>query len=73
MRIILGVLAADRGEVLFRGKPVDFETRRRFGYMPEERGLYPKMRVRDQLDLPGAAARARRPGGGRRAGSSASG
>jgi ABC-2 type transport system ATP-binding protein len=49
MRIILGVLAADRGEVLFRSAPVDFETRRRFGYMPEERGLYPKMRVRDQL------------------------
>ncbi len=49
MRIILGVLAADRGEVLFRGRPVDFEMRSRFGYMPEERGLYPKMRVRDQL------------------------
>jgi ABC-2 type transport system ATP-binding protein len=49
MRIVVGVLAADRGEVLFRGAPVDFETRRRFGYMPEERGLYPKMRVRDQL------------------------
>jgi len=49
MRIVLGVLAADRGEVLFRGRPVDFETRARFGYMPEERGLYPKMRVRDQL------------------------
>jgi ABC-2 type transport system ATP-binding protein len=49
MRIVVGVLAPDRGEVLFRGAPVDFETRRRFGYMPEERGLYPKMRVRDQL------------------------
>ncbi|HET8759097.1 MAG TPA: ATP-binding cassette domain-containing protein [Solirubrobacteraceae bacterium] len=49
MRIILGVLAADRGEVLFDGAPVDFERRTRFGYMPEERGLYPKMRVRDQL------------------------
>jgi ABC-2 type transport system ATP-binding protein len=49
MRIVLGVLAADRGEVLFEGRPVDFETRARFGYMPEERGLYPKMRVRDQL------------------------
>ena len=35
--------------MLFRGAPVDFEMRRRFGYMPEERGLYPKMRVRDQL------------------------
>jgi ABC-2 type transport system ATP-binding protein len=49
MRIILGVLAADRGEVIFDGRPVTFETRARFGYMPEERGLYPKMRVRDQL------------------------
>jgi ABC-2 type transport system ATP-binding protein len=49
MRIILGVLAADRGEVLFDGRPVDSARRSRFGYMPEERGLYPKMRVRDQL------------------------
>jgi ABC-2 type transport system ATP-binding protein len=49
MRIVLGVLAADRGEVLFGGRPVDFHMRSRFGYMPEERGLYPKMRVRDQL------------------------
>jgi ABC-2 type transport system ATP-binding protein len=49
MRIVLGVLAADRGEVFFGGTPVDFEMRVRFGYMPEERGLYPKMRVRDQL------------------------
>ena len=49
MRIVLGVLATDRGEVLFDGRPVTFETRARFGYMPEERGLYPKMRVRDQL------------------------
>jgi ABC-2 type transport system ATP-binding protein len=49
MRIVLGVLAPDRGEVVFRGEPVDAATRSRFGYMPEERGLYPKMRVRDQL------------------------
>jgi ABC-2 type transport system ATP-binding protein len=49
MRIVLGVLAADRGEVRFDGRPVDFDMRARFGYMPEERGLYPKMRVRDQL------------------------
>jgi ABC-2 type transport system ATP-binding protein len=49
MRIVVGVLAPDRGEVVFHGAPVDFEVRRRFGYMPEERGLYPKMRVRDQL------------------------
>ena len=49
MRIALGVLQADAGEVRWLGRPVDAETRRRFGYMPEERGLYPKMRVLDQL------------------------
>jgi ABC-2 type transport system ATP-binding protein len=49
MRIVLGVLAADSGRVLWRDAPIDAEARRRIGYMPEERGLYPKMRVRDQL------------------------
>jgi ABC-2 type transport system ATP-binding protein len=49
MRIVLGVLAPDTGEVRWRGRPIDAATQSRFGYMPEERGLYPKMRVRDQL------------------------
>ena len=49
MRIALGVLTPDAGEVRWRGEPVDARVRRRFGYMPEERGLYPKMRVLDQL------------------------
>jgi ABC-2 type transport system ATP-binding protein len=49
MRIVLGVLAADGGEVLWRGAPIGEPERRRIGYMPEERGLYPKMRVRDHL------------------------
>jgi len=49
MRIVLGVLTPDAGEVRFRGRPVDAAARARFGYMPEERGLYPKMRVTDQL------------------------
>src|SRR3954467_12474814 len=49
MRIVLGVLEPDAGSVRWRGRPVDASTRARFGYMPEERGLYPKMRVRDQL------------------------
>jgi ABC-2 type transport system ATP-binding protein len=49
MRIALGVLDADEGEVRWRGAPVDTAARRRFGYMPEERGLYPKMRVLEQL------------------------
>jgi ABC-2 type transport system ATP-binding protein len=49
MRIVLGVLLADAGEILWNGKPIEFETRRRIGYMPEERGLYPKMRAGEQL------------------------
>ncbi|GAA3652224.1 ABC-2 type transport system ATP-binding protein [Lentzea atacamensis] len=49
MRIALGVLAADSGEVRWNGRTVDLDTRRRIGYMPEERGLYPRMRVLDQL------------------------
>lgn len=49
MRIVLGVLAADAGEVRWRGAPVDRAARGRFGYMPEERGLYPKMRLAEQL------------------------
>jgi ABC-2 type transport system ATP-binding protein len=49
MRIALGVLQADGGEVRWRGKVVDGVARRRFGYIPEERGLYPKMRVLEQL------------------------
>jgi len=50
MRIILGVLEPDAGEVLWQGRPIDDKTRQRTGYMPEERGLYPRMRVRDQLE-----------------------
>src|SRR5690606_10643888 len=49
MRIVLGVLSADAGEVRWKGRPVDADLRRRIGYMPEERGLYPRMRVGEQL------------------------
>src|SRR5690625_747347 len=49
MRIALGVLTADSGTVSFGGQPMDLNLRRRVGYMPEERGLYPKMKVSDQL------------------------
>ena len=49
MRIVLGVLAADAGQVRWNGSPIGLDDRRRIGYMPEERGLYPKMHVRDQL------------------------
>ncbi len=49
MRIVFGVIDADAGRVTYRGAPIGADVRRRFGYMPEERGLYPDMRVRDQL------------------------
>ncbi len=49
MRIALGVLDPDSGQARWRGEPLDLESRRRVGYMPEERGLYPKMRVGEQL------------------------
>ena len=49
MRIVLGVLAADAGEVRWGGTPITFATRQRIGYMPEERGLYPSMGVSEQL------------------------
>jgi ABC-2 type transport system ATP-binding protein len=49
MRIALGVLAADEGLVWWDGAPITLETRRHIGYMPEERGLYPKMKVGEQL------------------------
>ena len=50
MRCIFGLVRPDRGEVRWDGAPIDREARLRFGYMPEERGLYPHMRVRAQLE-----------------------
>jgi ABC-2 type transport system ATP-binding protein len=49
MRIAMGLVRADAGEVRWDGRPLDPESRRRVGYMPEERGLYPKMRVGEQV------------------------
>ncbi|MEV0147279.1 MULTISPECIES: ATP-binding cassette domain-containing protein [unclassified Nonomuraea] len=50
MRIVMGVLQADGGSVSWQGRPLAYEDRRRFGYMPEERGLYQKMRVAEQIE-----------------------
>ena len=50
MRIILGVLAAQGGAVTWHGEPVTQAVRQRFGYMPEERGLYPKMKIAEQVE-----------------------
>ena len=49
MRITLGVLSKDAGDVTINGAPVTADDRRRFGYMPEERGLYPKMKVGEHI------------------------
>ncbi|SNY81732.1 ABC-2 type transport system ATP-binding protein [Nocardia amikacinitolerans] len=49
MRMIMGVLALHGGELRWQGRPVTAADRRSFGYMPEERGLYPKQPVFDQL------------------------
>ncbi len=49
MRAVFGLVELDVGVVRWRGAPVGAAERARFGYMPEERGLYPRMRVRDQL------------------------
>jgi ABC-2 type transport system ATP-binding protein len=45
----MGLLRADAGEVRWRGRLLDQDVRRRIGYMPEERGLYPKMKVGEQV------------------------
>lgn len=49
MRIVLGVLARDGGSVTLDGTELTAADRRSFGYMPEERGLYPKMKVLEQI------------------------
>ncbi len=49
MRAIFGLTDLDDGRVRWNGSEVDASLRRRFGYMPEERGLYPGMRIGDQL------------------------
>ena len=49
MRTMFGLVELDAGTVRWRGAPIRAAERARFGYMPEERGLYPRMRVREQL------------------------
>ena len=49
MRCIFGLATPDRGETRWQGRVIDQPARLRFGYMPEQRGLYPRMRVGEQL------------------------
>ena len=49
MRCVFGLVTPDGGEVTWNDKPIDEPTMLRFGYMPEERGLYPKMKIGEQV------------------------
>ena len=49
MRIVLDILRPDSGHVTWQGKPNIELPRRTWGYLPEERGLYPRMKVGEQL------------------------
>ncbi len=49
IRMITGITIPDEGDILFDGKPWDRSHTQEMGYMPEERGLYKKMKVRDQI------------------------
>lgn len=48
-RMILGLLNPNEGRITWDGKPISYATSSEIGYLPEERGLYPKMKVEDQL------------------------
>lgn len=49
MRMIMRILLPDTGQITWKGTPITDDTRNRFGYLPEERGLYPKFEVREPL------------------------
>jgi ABC-2 type transport system ATP-binding protein len=51
IRMIMNVFEPDSGEIHFHGKPVDSSFRRRVSYLPEERGLYKKMKILELLDF----------------------
>ena len=67
MRSILGMVRPDRGTITWNGAPIDDAARNRIGYMPQERGLYARMRVREQLVYFGRLAGLSRPDAASRA------
>jgi ABC-2 type transport system ATP-binding protein len=48
-RMILGLLDANQGRITWDGQPINYSTSHLIGYLPEERGLYPKLKVSDQV------------------------
>ncbi len=51
MRVLMGLDQPDSGTVTWDGAPIGEQARHRIGYLPEERGLYPKMRIQDQIEF----------------------
>lgn len=51
-RMILGLLNATEGTVTWKGQPINYGVTNSIGYLPEERGLYPKLKVKDQARVP---------------------
>jgi ABC-2 type transport system ATP-binding protein len=69
LRMVMDILGPDAGSIQILGRPADQAARDRIGYMPEERGLYPRMVLEEQLlflaeikGCPGSEARKRLPG-----------
>lgn len=56
MRGIIGLTAIDEGSVLWNGAPITLEDRRNIGYMPQERGLYARMKVHEHIAFNGRLA-----------------
>ena len=54
IRMVMNILVPDEGSILVLGKPVTDESRESIGYLPEERGLYPRMQVRKLIVFLGA-------------------
>ncbi|MUK90068.1 ATP-binding cassette domain-containing protein [Ornithinibacillus sp. L9] len=48
-RMILGLLDRTNGDISWNGETINYDKSHLIGYLPEERGLYPKLKVRDQL------------------------
>lgn len=48
-RMILGLIDSTSGSILWDGKPIDYSRTDTIGYLPEERGLYPKLKIKDQI------------------------
>ncbi len=56
IRMIMNILVPDEGSIRVMGEPVTDATRDKIGYLPEERGLYPRMKVRESYNFSCRAA-----------------